>query len=57
MTYSFLTIKPDTGGQQVVCRPRPTDVIGHSLRDAFGQSARLPQDIDRLLRSLDGVAH
>ncbi|MEG8025496.1 hypothetical protein QP162_15860 [Sphingomonas aurantiaca] len=57
MTYSFLTIKPDTGGQQVVGRPRPTDVIGHSLRDAFGQSARLPQDIDRLLRSLDGVAH
>ncbi|MES3107851.1 hypothetical protein [Sphingomonas aurantiaca] len=57
MTYSFLTIKPDTGGQQVVRRPRPTDVIGHSLRDAFGQNARLPQDIDRLLRSLDGVAH
>ena len=57
MTYSFLTIKPDTGGQQVVRRPRPTDVIGHSLRDAFGYNARLPQDIDRLLRSLDGVAH
>jgi hypothetical protein len=57
MTYSFLTIKPDTGGQQVVRHPRPTDVIGHSLRDAFGQSTRLPQDIDRLLRSLDGVAH
>ncbi|MES3043480.1 hypothetical protein [Sphingomonas faeni] len=55
MTYSFLTISREAEGQHVVRRPRPTDVIGTSLRDAFGPQPRLPEDMERLLRSLDGA--
>ena len=55
MTYSFLTIKREENGHQVVGRPRETDVIGHSLRNAFDASYGLPEDMTAMLRRLDGV--
>jgi hypothetical protein len=55
MTYAFLTISREVEGRQVVRRPRVTDVVGHSLRGAFGDTANLPNDMIRLLRALDTV--
>ena len=57
MTYAFLTIKREQDGQQVVRRPRVTDVVGHSLRSAFDGCGGLPDDMASMLRRLDAIPH
>jgi hypothetical protein len=57
MSFAFLTIKREEGGQQVVRRPRATDVIGHALRGAFDESHGMPDDMARMLRELDAIPH
>lgn len=57
MSYAFLTIKREEGGQQVVRRPRATDVIGHALRGAFDEANGMPEDMARMLRELDAIPH
>ncbi len=57
MTYAFLTIKREENGQQVVRRPRATDVIGHALRGAFDDVHAIPDDMAIMLRRLDAMPH
>ena len=40
----------------VVRRPRATDALGDSLRHAFGDPMRLPEDIARVLAKLERAA-
>ncbi|WP_332782539.1 hypothetical protein [Sphingomonas sp. PB2P19] len=51
----FLTTGREADGRQVVRRPRVTDVVGHSLRGAFGADPGLPDDMAQMLRTLDGL--
>ncbi len=57
MTYAFLTIRREENGQQVVRRPRATDVIGHALRGAFDDTHSIPDDMMMMLRRLDAMPH
>jgi len=57
MTYASLTIRREENGQQVVRRPRATDVIGQALRGAFDDAPSLPDDMMMMLRRLDAMPH
>ena len=39
--------------QGVVRRPMPSDALGSALRGVYGEPAQLPEDMLRLLRTLD----
>lgn len=43
-------------GDYIVRTPRPTDALGHALRDVFHDTP-LPNDLLTLLRRLDRVTH
>ena len=57
MTYAFLSIKREENGQQIVRRPRVTDVVGHALRGAFDDTQGLPDDMAHILHRLDCVPY
>lgn len=51
---SGITLVIDTGkGEQIVRKPLPTDALGMTLRDAFGEGADLPNEMVVLLRRLE----
>lgn len=41
------------GGGYYVRRPRSTDALGTSLRHAFGEASRLPDEMSKSLAALD----
>lgn len=45
--------QPQPNDGYLVSRPRVTDALGTSLRHAFGDPIRLPDDIARVLSKLD----
>ncbi len=55
MSYALLTIKREEDGQQTVCGPRVTDVIGHVLRGAFDDANGVPAEMALMLRRLDAT--
>ena len=55
MTLSTNLVVDKPSGEQIVRRPRRTDAIGASLREAFAAGAGIPEDMAALLSKLDRV--
>ena len=55
MIYERLITNRAGTGQQTVTAPRITDIVGYSLRNAFGDPGDVTDDMVRALRKLDAV--